>query len=153
MTSNDTVKPILKLRLSCLASFLWHLKHWKTSGKTKTSNSVKARLFDSASYSLFYGTKIFFKILFPIYDDITRLQFGKGLKVSTFFNYWNSALYHQCRIIFTNSKKVTWHYDEPDLPNFLISDLEYVKLFELIICRSKTSVAKLFRDTNRYLFC
>ena len=73
-----TVKPLLKLPLSSLATFSWNLENWKASSWT-TKNSVVIKLIVFSllkSLPILWG-KMLFKILFRIFYDVTRLNSNK----------------------------------------------------------------------------
>ena len=86
MTSNVTVKPLLKLRLPRLALFSLNLENWKTSAeKTKNVISIKLTYIDRSSYSLFYEVRLALNFFFWIFlIDVIKLEYGKVLLLSSF---------------------------------------------------------------------
>ena len=80
---------LLRLCLSCLASFSWNLINWKVFiEKTKNLISIKLRSFHCLSDSLFYGAKIAFKIWLWILESFfIRSEFGKGLLFNACFDF------------------------------------------------------------------
>ena len=73
------MKPLLKLRLSCFASFSWNLEHWKVSTE-KANNliSINFRHFHCLNHSLYYRTRKKLGLLYLCYHKASDHQTWQG---------------------------------------------------------------------------